>query len=95
MRIAEAIQFLVVFGTLALAARLGLLRPDSRLWHTCLYFAAAGVVVLVCVDLLEFGFADILRVVSPVAVGVSAMAGALTGLIVFFVARLFARREPG
>ena len=90
-RIGEAVLIVVVLGEVVLAKRLGLLRADSRGWHTCLYFAVSGAVLLACLDLLEFGFTDALSFASLVLVVVGAMAGALTGLMLSF----FARREPG
>jgi hypothetical protein len=88
-RVGIAVLLIISVGMWALAKRLGLLEPDSRRWQTCLFGAGWGVVLVLTVDLLEFGLTDATD--APMLLAFLALAGALggglSGLLISYLER--------
>lgn len=88
-RVGFAVILIFTFGTMALAGRLGLLRPDSRRWQTCLFFSVWGVVLVLTIDVLQVGLLDV-RAHGDVLVFlmlVGGLGGGLSGLLISYLER--------
>jgi hypothetical protein len=85
-RVGIAVILAITFGYFALGNRLGLLRADSRRWRTFLFFTVYGVVLVVTIDLLEFGLADVPMPLLFLALP-GALGGGLSGLLMSYLER--------
>ena len=84
-RVGIAVILILTFGTVVLGQRLGLLRPDSRRWRTCLFFSVYGVVLVMTLDLLDSRMPDVTSLVFVAWVG--ALGGGLSGLLMSYLER--------
>jgi hypothetical protein len=92
------VLIVVVGGLVVLAGRMRLFSAERRWWQTCLYFTVVGIVLLLIVDVFEFGLQDFRTgpIVLVAAAIVGGLGGALSGLWFAFSARRWPdeKRKP-
>src|SRR5690348_7487512 len=79
-RLARAVMLVISLDAWMLVYRFGVGRPGSRMWQTCLFFAAWGAILAVTSGPMLFGLANARNTVSFL-LAFGAVCGGLSGLV--------------